>query len=413
MMFRYQALMVAVLLLLSPQARALDKESVEAGFRQWITTILLPEAEKAGLSASTVTKVMADVDLDWSLNELVPPGTKPPKEQAQTQAEFSSPGPYFSEKRLVPLAGKGRALASVHAATLRKIEKAYGVPGPVLLAIWGRETGYGAAKLPYPALDVLATRAYMSTRKDLFRQELVAALVIIESGDVSADAMRGSSAGALGQPQFMPTSFLKYAVDFDGDGHRNIWTSVPDSLASMANFMVRKGWQKGRPWGYEVAIPAAVTCAQEGPDRARTIADWANEGIARISGKPFPDTEVGKDGMMLVPAGRHGPAFIVTPNFYTIKEYNNSDLYVLFIGNLADRIAFGSGAFSAPFGNVGGMLRSDVKAMQDALVKRGYDVGKADGLAGYKTRRSIGEWQAKAGETPTCYPEPVMKKALR
>lgn len=412
-MVRLSGLMVAALLLLAPSARALDKAAAEAGFRTWITTVLQPEAEKAGVSARTVKQVMAGVDLDWTLNELVPPGTKPPKEQAQTQAEFSSPGPYFNEKRMAPLATKGRSLASVHAATLRRIEKTYGVPGPVLLALWGRETGYGAAKLPYPALNVLATRAYMSTRKDLFRQELVAALVIIESGDVTADAMRGSSAGALGQPQFMPTSYLKYAVDFDGDGHRNIWTSVPDSLASMANFMVRKGWQAGRPWGYEVTIPAAVTCAQEGPDRARSLSGWASEGIGRISGKAFPGQEAAKDGMMLVPAGRHGPAFLVTPNFYVIKEYNNSDLYALFIGNLADRIASGSGAFSAPFGHVGGMLRSDVKAMQDALVKKGYDVGKADGLAGYKTRRSIGEWQAKAGLAPTCYPEPAMKKALR
>ena len=409
---RLAALALAATLAALP-ARAVDKAGVEKDFRAWIDQVLYPEAEKAGVSYATVRRVMAGVHLDWSLNELVPPGTKPPKQQPQTQAEFSSPAPYFAEKRMAGLALKGRGLAATHAATLKRIERTYGVPGSVLLALWGRETGYGAAKLPYNALDVLATRAYMSTRKDLFRTELIAALSIVESGDVTPEAMRGSSAGALGQPQFMPTSYLKYAVDFDGDGHRNIWTSVPDSLASMANFMVKKGWQAGRGWGYEVTIPKNVSCAQEGPDRARPIGDWAASGIGRLSGKAFPAGETGKTGMMLVPAGRHGPEFIVTPNFYVIKEYNNSDLYALFIGNLSDRIAYGTGNFASPFGNVGGMLRSDVKGMQDRLVRKGYDVGKADGLAGYKTRRSIGEWQQKNGLAPTCYPEPALEKAIR
>lgn len=397
---------------LSP-ARAVDKAAIETDFRAWILQVLYPEAEKNGISFQVFQRVMAGVHLDWSLKELVPPGTKPPKQQAQTQAEFSSPAPYFAEKRMAMLAAKGKTLASTYGSTLRKIEQTYGVPGPILLALWGRETGYGAAKLPYPALDVLATRAYMSTRKDLFRQELIAALHIIESGDASPADFRASSAGALGQPQFMPTSFLKYAVDFDGDGHRNIWTSVPDSLASMAKFLVTKGWQPGRGWGSEVTIPSGVSCAYEGPDRAKPTEAWAKLGIARVSGKAFPASESGKTSMMLVPAGRHGPEFIVTPNFYVIKEYNNSDLYALFIGNLADRISSGSGGFKAPFGNVGGMLRSDVKAMQDALVRQGYDVGKPDGLAGYKTRRSIGDWQAKKGMEPTCYPEPALEKALR
>lgn len=403
----------ALMATVTPPARAADKAGVEAAFQGWLEQEIWPEARANGISRSTFERAFANVHLDWTLSELVPPGTRPPKEQPQTQAEFSTPGPYFAEKKLSPLALKGRGLASTHAATLRRIEKTYGVPGSILLAIWGRETGYGAARLPSPALEVLATRAFMSTRKELFRRELVAALHIIESGDASPEELRGSSAGALGQPQFMPTSYLKYAVDFDGDGHRNIWTSVPDNLASIAKFLVAKGWQKGRPWGYEVSIPGNVTCAQEGPDRARPVEAWAGLGITRISGKAFPGSESGMQSMMLVPAGRHGPEFIVSPNFYVIKEYNNSDLYALFIGNLADRIAYGSGSFKAPFGNVGGMLRSDVKAMQDALVKKGYDVGKPDGLAGFKTRRSLGEWQAKNGLEPTCFPEPAMKKALR
>jgi hypothetical protein len=207
----------------------------------------------------------------------------------------------------------------------------------------------------------------------------------------------------------MPTSYLKYAVDFDGDGHRNIWTSVPDTLASIANFLVKKGWQRDRDWGFEVTIPDAVSCAQEGPDLAKPLSQWASLDIKRISGKGFPPGEMKARGMMLVPAGRDGPEFIVTPNFYIIKEYNNSDLYALYIGNLADRIAFGSGAFQGQWGDVGKMLRSDVAAMQRALERQGYDVGGSDGLPGYKTRRAIGQWQEKNGMKPTCFPEASMK----
>jgi membrane-bound lytic murein transglycosylase B len=224
---------------------------------------------------------------------------------------------------------------------------------------------------------------------------------------------KGSSAGALGQPQFMPTSYLKYGVDFDGDGHRNIWTSVPDTLASIANFLVKKGWQRDRDWGFEVTIPDPVSCAQEGPDLAKPLSHWGSLGIKRISGKGFPSGELKAQGMMLVPAGRDGPEFIVTPNFYIIKEYNNSDLYALYIGNLADRIASGSGSFQGQWGDVGKMLRSDVAAMQRALERQGYDVGGSDGLPGYKTRRAIGQWQEKNGMKPTCFPEASMKGKLK
>ncbi|WP_027487690.1 lytic murein transglycosylase [Allorhizobium undicola] len=401
------------LLISLPQARAEpSRAEVEGQFRNWVNTALWPQAEKAGISAATFKTVMAQARLVWSLPDLAPPGFPPVRERPQTQAEFSSPGPYFNEARLSALAASGRALAVQHAATLRKIEATYGVPGPILLAIWARETGYGKAKLPYPAIDVLATSAFMSTRKELFTRELIDALHIIDGGDIAASSMAGSSAGALGQPQFMPSSFLKYAVDFDGDGHRDIWTSVPDSLASMARFLAEKGWQRGRDWGFEVTIPEKLSCAQEGPDRARPLSAWAASGITRISNKPFPKDELSASAMMLVPAGRHGPEFLVTPNFYVLKEYNNSDLYALFIGNLADRIAGTGGAFVSAWGNVGHMLRSDVLAMQKSLEAQGYDIGKADGLAGFKTRRSLGEWQAKNGLAPTCFPDESLKARL-
>lgn len=403
----------ALLPLLCSPALSASKADVEAQFERWVQTDLWPEAQKNGISEKAFRAAFAGVELNWGLTDLAPPGFPPPKQQKQTQAEFSSPAPYFNEDRLKRLAATGRSFASQYASTLKKIERTYGVPGSIVLAVWGRETGFGAAKIPNSAIEVLATKAFMSTRKEMFRTELLAALHIIDRGDATPAEFKGSSAGALGQPQFMPTSYLKYAVDFDGDGHPNIWTSVPDTLASIANFLVQKGWQRGRGWGYEVTIPAQVSCAQEGPDLAKPVSHWASLGIMRISGKAFPSDEGKASGMMLVPAGRDGPEFIVTPNFYVIKEYNNSDLYALYIGNIADRIANGSGAFQGPWGDVGKMLRSDVAAMQKALEKKGYDVGGSDGLPGYKTRRSIGQWQEKNGMKPTCYPEALMIGKLR
>jgi len=390
-----------------------SRADVEAQFQAWVKADLWPEARKSGISDKTLAAAFAGVSLDWDLTDLAPPGFPPPKEQKQTQAEFSSPAPYFAEARLQKLAATGRGLAAQYGPVLKRIEKTYGVPGSIVLAIWGRETGFGAAKMPNPAVEVLATKAFMSTRKDMFRTELIAALKILEHGDVTPDAFRSSAAGALGQPQFMPTSYFKYAVDFDGDGRRDIWTSVPDTLASIANFLVQKGWQRGRGWGYEVTIPEKVSCAQEGPDLAKPVSHWTSLGISRIGDKAFPAGELKAAGMMLVPAGRDGPEFIVTPNFYVIKEYNNSDLYALFIGNLADRIAYGTGAFTGPWGDVGKMLRSDVAGMQKALERKGYDVGGTDGLPGYKTRRSIGQWQQSAGLKPTCFPDSSMLGLLK
>ncbi|TCP89489.1 lytic murein transglycosylase [Rhizobium sp. PP-CC-2G-626] len=394
-------------------ALAASKVETEAQFRRWLQTDLWPQAQKGGISKSAFDKAFADVKLDWDLPDLVPPGSKPQGEQKQSQAEFASPGAYFSEKRLQGLAVTGRSLASTHAATLRRIEKTYGVPGPIVLAIWGRESGFGRAKIPHPVLDVLATKAFMSTRGELFTRELISALHILESGDVDEADMRGSWAGAMGQPQFLPSSFLSYAVDFDGDGRRDIWNSVPDVLGSIAHYLSEKGWQRGRDWGFEVSIPESVSCAQEGPDLAKPLGQWAATGITRISGQAFPRSEAKASGMMLVPAGRHGPEFLVTPNFYVIKEYNNSDLYALFIGNLADRIGANGGSFQGPWGDVGKMLRSDVLTMQKRLEAQGYDIGKADGLAGYKTRRSLGQWQEKNGLAATCFPDAGLKAKLR
>ncbi|AKI02737.1 lytic murein transglycosylase [Hoeflea sp. IMCC20628] len=394
-------------------SHAATKSGVEAQFRQWLEADLWPEAKRGGVSKPVFDSAFSGISLDWDLPDLQPPGFPKPKQRAQSQAEFRSPGAYFDEKRLQGLAASGRSLMAQHAGTLRKIEDRYGVPASIIVAIWGRESGFGRAKIPHSAVRVIATKAFMSTRPELFRKEILAALKILQRGDVSASAMKGSWAGAMGQPQFLPSSYLDHAVDFDGDGKRDIWNSTADSLASIANYLAQSGWVRGRDWGFEAVIPRGVTCALEGPDRARSISGLTDMGIIRISGRPFPDHERRAPGMVLVPAGIYGPEFVVTPNFYVIKEYNNSDLYALFIGNLADRMAHGGSAFVTPWGNTGKMLRSDIARLQFSLEKQGYDVGGADGLPGYKTRRSIGEWQAKNSQSPTCFPTPALLKSLR
>ncbi|MDF1610337.1 lytic murein transglycosylase [Hoeflea sp. YIM 152468] len=392
---------------------AATRAGVDKQFSQWLETDLWPEAKRGGVSRQVFDRAFSGVTLDWDLPDLAPPGFPKPRQRAQSQAEFRSPGAYFNEKSLQGLAASGRALMKQHAHVLGKLETRYGVPASIIVAIWGRESGFGRAKIPHSAVRVLATKAFMSTRPALFRREILAALEILQRGDVSSAEMKGSWAGAMGQPQFLPSSYLDHAVDFDGDGKRDIWNSTADSLASIANYLARSGWVRGRDWGFEAVIPESVTCALEGPDRARPISALADMGIIRISGRAFPDHERRAPGMVLVPAGTYGPEFVVTPNFYVIKEYNNSDLYALFIGNLADRIAQGGSAFVTPWGSTGKMLRSDIARLQSSLEKQGYDVGGADGLPGYKTRRSIGEWQARNRQKPTCFPSAALLKSVR
>ncbi|QTN97995.1 lytic murein transglycosylase [Brucella sp. 458] len=398
------ALSLAISPALSPAIAAPSKAQVESQYRHWLETDIWPEAKAAGVSRAAFDQAFAGVSINWKLPDLVIPGEKPSTPKEQKQAEFGAPGKYFNTKTIASVTGGGKARYGQYASLLKRIEQKYGVPGPILLAVWGRESGFGTVRIPYNAFEVLGTKAFMATRKDMFRKELIAALQIASKGYIDETAMKSSWAGALGQPQFMPTSYLKHAVDFDGDGKRDIWNSVPDALASIANYLKLHGWQKGRDWGFEVNVPQNVSCSLEGPDQGKTIAEWARLGITRANGKPFPANEMKGEGYLLMPAGRYGPAFIVTPNFYVLKDYNMSDLYALFIGHVGDRIAYGAGDFNHGWDDVGSMYRSDIGAMQKRMQAQGYDVGKPDGLPGFKTRRSIGIWQAKNGSPSTCFP---------
>ena len=391
-MLRLLALFFLGLLITAPLARA------DAQFQRFLASEAWPVAREMGVRRATFDEHVRGLAPDRSL-----PGLGDARSGPNFQAEFKSPSRYF--RGTAALAGRGRQLAARYRDTLARIERDTGVPGRILLAIWARESGYGGAKIPHDAVRVLATRAWLDGRREFYTREFAAALVILQRGDISRAAMRSSWAGAMGQPQFLPTSYLDHAADGDGDGRADIWNSVPDTLASIANYLKNFGWERGRDWGYEAAIPASVSCGEEGPDGMRPFADWARAGVTRASGSPLPEREMRRQGSLLMPAGRSGPAFIATPNFYAIKKYNNSDLYALFVGNLADRIQFGSGDFRARWGGEAGLTRGQVRDMQQRLIAQGHDVGGADGLAGYKTRRSIGRWQEANGMRPTCWPD--------
>jgi lytic murein transglycosylase len=409
------AILLAMLLvmLMGGPALAQSRAETDAQFARWLTQTIKPLAAQAGVSDATFTRALGGVTPDWDIPGLVPPGSGQDTPREQQQAEFRSPERYFNAKSIAGLTSTGRRLAERHARTLKAVEQRYGVPGRIVLAIWGRESGFGAAKIPHDVFRVLATKAFMSTRPELFQGELIAALQIAQSGEVSADAMKSSWAGAMGQPQFLPSSYLKYAVDFDGDGRKDIWNSVPDTLASIANYLAQFGWQAGRDWGYEVVLADTVSCAEEGPDKRRSVAEWEAQGVFRVTGRPFPQVELNREANLVLPAGRNGPEFLVTPNFYALKAYNESDLYALFVGHVGDRIAGSNAGFITAWNPVDSLLRSDVAAMQRGLERQGYDVGGADGLPGFRTRRSIGDWQVKNGRAETCFPDSGLVKALR
>ncbi|MDN2568215.1 lytic murein transglycosylase [Aquibium sp. A9E412] len=401
-------LAAAAMLALAATAGA---QGVAERFRTWLAEDLWPDARARGVSADTFNAAFAGVAPNLDLPDLVLPGQSAAPGGVQHQAEFRAPAAYF--RHIDGVVSGGRSRARSHAGALAAIERRYGVPGAILVAIWGRESAFGTARIPHDAFEVLGTKAFLATRKAMFREEVLAALEMVERGAVRPGAMKSSWAGALGQPQFLPSSFLKYAVDGDGDGRRDIWGSSVDTLASIANYLAAHGWVAGRDWGFEVVVPETVSCALEGPDRGRPIAAWAEMGIRRVGGKAFPAHERAGEGYLMMPAGRHGPAFLVTPNFYVLKDYNESDLYALFVGHAADRIAYGDIRFAAGWDRLAAMTRGDIAAMQTRLVAMGYDVGGVDGLPGFKTRRSIGDWQARNGLAPTCFPDRRLAEALR
>lgn len=407
-----RCILIAIVLCLPLPAFAQSQQQAEVQYQTFLQKKMWPRAKAAGVSRSTFDAALKGKTLNWKIPGLVPPGSSGTPTKIR-QAEFSQPANYFNERNLGSIVASGRSLLGKYASSIKSIERKYGVPGRILIAIWGRESGFGRVNIPHDAFQVLGTKAFMSTRPELFQAELIAALQMVERGLATPAQMKSSWAGALGQPQFLPTSYLKYAVNTDGKGKADIWNSEIDTLGSIAAYLNKFGWQSGRDWGFEVVVPDSISCALEGPDNRQTFADWARAGVKRVNGKPFPSSELKKSGSLLMPAGRYGPAFIVTPNFYVIKEYNESDLYALFVGHAGDRIQYGGTPFKAGWRKTDSMLRSDIAKLQRALEGMGMDVGGADGLPGFRTRRSIGDWESVNDRKPTCFPSKKLISAVR
>ncbi len=396
---------LVLLLLLSTPLSAQTRTEITSDFPGWLERTLWPQAQAAGVARTTWDSHAADLALNWDIPGLVLPGQTVPRRQSQ--AEFRAPAGYF--KGVAATARAGKPLSARYQNVLSAQTERTGVPGHTLLAIWGRESAFGRVSIPHNALQVLATKARLSTRADYFAAEFVAALQLIETG--APTPLRASWAGAIGQPQFTPYNVLEFGTDGDGDGRVDLSGSAADTLASIATFLGEKGWQRGVDWGFEVKNP--LPCTHAGREGAQPIRKWVEQGIARVSGRPFPEHELDTEAALLLPAGTQGPAFLVTPNFYVLKRYNVSDLYALYVGNTGDRIAYGSGDFRTPWKPADTLLRSEIAQMQQALIKAGFDTGGADGLPGFRTRRAIGQWQTAQGLSPSCFPSRALFDALQ
>ncbi len=383
--------------------------SADAQFRAWIDG-LWPEAQARGVSRPTFDAAFRGLEPDLKLPDLLLPGREK-KADSRGQSEFTSPpSEYLDKTYLTRLAADGKALAARHKAALDKIEQEIGVDRYIILALWGRETAYGNYKLPHDAIQVIATQAYLGRRKELFRNELLEALRMLEAGVARAD-MRSSWAGAVGLTQFMPSEYFEHAVDLDGDGVKDIFRSVPDALASAAHQLKGKGWVAGETWGYEITIPASADCGLEGPNQARPIAEWAKLGFARANKSPWTDRQLALEAYLMSPGGGYGPSFLVLENFKVLRRYNTSDLYAVFIGNLADRIA-GGGDFATPW-SAGPQRTHVIEEIQERLKTAGYEVEKIDGKVGSNTRHLIGTYQRDHKLKVDCWPTDAVLAHMR
>lgn len=403
---RLIALAVAILPAI---ASAADRGAVDAAFQRWLADEIAPSARADGVSQATLDALLTGLTPDWSLPDLAPPGGPEPTATPQWQAEFRSPARYLDDKRLAGLAREGRTRIAAQRDLFTQVEARFGVPAPIVAAIWARESDFGRAPLKYDALRTLATQAFMGSRKSLFRPEFLAMLRVMEADRLPRSLVRSSWAGALGQPQFLPTKLETHAVDFDGDGRRDIWASDADVAGSIGHYLKDFGWQSGVAVAVEVAVPDAVSCTLEGPDKGRPMTDWAALGVTGADGRPLTADRLGRpdaNGHLLMPAGRKGPAFLVSENFYVLKAYNESDLYALFISHLAERMADPKARITGRWSKVDGLTRGDIRDLQLRLQTAGHDTGGADGLVGWRTRVAIGRAQEAAGRPATCFPEP-------
>jgi lytic murein transglycosylase len=362
---------------------------------------LWPLAERRGVPRALFASQIAGLTPDLRIMDLL-----------DAQPEFTkSPWDYLdllvSDTRIAA----GRAVLKEHRASFDAVEKAYGVDRYVVAAIWGVESNYGTQVGERSVVRSTATLACIGRRQGFFREEFLSALEILARGDLRPDDLKGSWAGAFGPTQFMPTSFKRYAVDFDRDGRRDVVSSAPDLIASTANNLKKDGWVAGQTWGYEVVVPQSFNYLLADHARVMTMHEWERAGVRRAGGKAYPRPN--DRAFLLLPAGAQGPAFLMLPNFRVIMKYNPAEAYALAIGHLADRLR-GGGPFMQAWPRQERVLsRAERHELQQLLARRGYDVGEPDGRLGVRTRTALRRFQAAIGSVPDGFASAAMLERLR
>lgn len=360
-----------------------------------------PQAARQRISRATFDRLTAGLAPDLRIMDLLD------SQPEFTKAIWDYLDILVNERRVE----RGREMLAKYSAQFGAAERAYGVDRHIIAAIWGAETDYGAIRGDRSVLRSTATLACVGRRQRYFRDEFVAALDILNRGDVRPDRLVGSWAGAFGPTQFMPTAFKRYAADGDQDGRRDVIDSMPDLIASTANKLKKTGWQDGETWGYEVVVPANLDFMLADRHQVMTIREWERHGIVRAGGQPFP--RPGDRAFLLVPAGVQGPGFLMLPNFRVIMRYNPSESYALAIGHLADRLR-GGGTFVQDWPRYERVLtRAERLELQQLLERHGHDVGEPDGRLGAKTREALRDFQARIGRVPDGFASAGLLERLR
>ena len=369
-----------------------------AGFDGWIAAFR-PRALAEGITPATFDRAFRNVRF---LDDVI--------RRDRSQAEFTRPiWAYLDSAVSNARIENGRAALRENARTLAAIEDRFGVEREVVVAVWGLESSYGRLRGTTPIIDAMATLAHEGRRKAFFETQLIGALRILQAGDTTPERMVGSWAGAMGHTQFIPTSYLDFAVDFTGDGRRDIWSDDPaDALASAANYLARHGWTRGQPWGMEVRLPSGFDTRMAGS--RQPVRDWRAAGLRAVDGGAIPDHGM---ATLMFPAGARGPALLTFENFAVIKRYNNADAYAIAIGHLADRLR-GAGGFRASWPRDDRPLSvEERKELQERLTARGFDTGGVDGRVGPLTLAAVRDFQSRAGLTPDGYVSAELLQRLR
>jgi len=404
------AAMIGVALLLTPlQDSAHGREDLgkaptngvfEQDFQGWLDE-LRSEARKKGISDATLKAALDDIAPVMRVIEL-----------DRRQPEFIQTfWTYIRQRVNDERVTRGRTQLAKHRDLLENVHAEYGVPPRYLIALWGLETNFGDYSGSFRVIDALATLAYDQRRPQFFRRELFDALHIVDEGHIAPDAMMGSWAGAMGHMQFIPSTFIGYAVDYTGDGRKDIWGSLPDAFASAANYLSNMGWKPGQIWGREVCLPEDFDLMLASLDIKKTLAEWSSLGVRRSDGAALPQADM--EGSILLPQGYKGPAFLVYDNFRTILRWNSSINYALSVGYLADRviglpqIVTGRDVEHEP------LSREEAVQMQQILNRLGFDAGPEDGLPGSRTRSAVRSFQKEHSLPPDGYPSPALLKRLR